>query len=248
MDIELNWSTANGGFGWSETVEGFDFWAAISRGDFTEFYKRYPQRTNNMKQTLTRIQLLNLYRQFECKDFRNVIVGLLHDNVLEEDEYSIEIQPILIDRLFTEGTKQQQEACQILGIIKTTPKLPKSWEEIGRIDGFQISLGFAGDSNTCYGVYTSNPKNRDCWPTDAYKEAAIALAQLLQLQKIWREGWVPITHTTYYVIKCSITGNLIIYNLSTTSAVIGFETRKLTEEFLNAPEIKKLLEIAKPLL
>ena len=44
FEADILADTADGGFLWKESVDGYDFWDKIVfSGDFTEFYKKYPK-------------------------------------------------------------------------------------------------------------------------------------------------------------------------------------------------------------
>jgi len=67
-------------------------------------------------------------------------------------------------------------------------QLPESWEELKNISGYysndfsQINQDF--NINTC-------EQNKNYFATEEQAKASIALAQLSQLRKVYRNGWVP---------------------------------------------------------
>lgn len=128
---------------------------------------------------------------------------------------------------------------------KPESKLPKSWEELVIIGGYWVN----GDStiNMCSNISTFS-HNKNMFPTKEYAEAALALAQLLQLREKYNDGWVPdwdninIPKYTIFVHRNKLVTDI---NLS-AQKVLSFKTKELAEKFLAT--FKPLLEIAKPLL
>ena len=129
-------------------------------------------------------------------------------------------------------------------------KLPESWEELGKISGCFI----ASDSNVCsiYGdglLSTCDETVRNTWPTREEAEASIALAQLLQLRDRYNGDWRPdwIRDDTKYTII--IGSNKVMDDTNyRVHRLLCFRTEELRDKFLSCPEIRKLIEIAKPLL
>ena len=117
-------------------------------------------------------------------------------------------------------------------------RLPESWEDMCEVEGFIV------DENS---IITNLPfasvprdRNRNLWPTLEEAEASIALAQLLQLRDRYNE------HTgvfgDYWPLPIEYPRGL------RESMVISFKNSELRDKFLSCPEIRKLIEIAKPLL
>lgn len=134
------------------------------------------------------------------------------------------------------------------GIIKLKKKenqLPQSWVELGKIEGYCV-LSSSGVSNFA-GPSTSI--NRNVFPTKELAEATLALAQLLQLRDRYNDRWIPDWKnlSIKYIIYVA-EDRLIADYCYITQHVLHFKSEKLRDEFLNAPEINKLLQIAKPLL
>jgi len=134
------------------------------------------------------------------------------------------------------------------GIIKLKKKenqLPQSWVELGKVEGYCV-LSSSGVSNY---VGPSTSINRNVFPTKELAEAALALAQLLQLRDRYNDGWVPDwKNVSIKYIIYVVEDRLIADYCFITQHVLHFKSEKLRDEFLNAPEINKLLQIAKPLL
>lgn len=127
-------------------------------------------------------------------------------------------------------------------------ELPQSWEELESIEGAYIN----DDSDIVSGidrVTTDDVDNQNVLPTVELAEAMLALCQLLQLRDRYNDGWKP--------NWCNNSGNFVIkvYNseISTdyfhnTQRPLAFKTAELRDAFYNAPKIRELIEIAKPLL
>lgn len=135
------------------------------------------------------------------------------------------------------------------GIIKLKKKenqLPQSWEELEMIKGYFIE----GGSSIINFEGTSTSINRNIFPTKELAEAALALAQLLQLRDRYNDRWVP-DWNNGYELKYTIyvyDNKLICDENISANHVLYFKSEKLRDEFLSAPEINKLLQIAKSLL
>lgn len=67
-------------------------------------------------------------------------------------------------------------------------ELPKSWEELGKINGYVIS-SFSKIEEYKY-IHTEID-GKNTFATKEQAEASIALAQLSQLREVYRNGWVP---------------------------------------------------------
>lgn len=68
------------------------------------------------------------------------------------------------------------------------PVLPKSWEDLGHISGFWTES--ASGIRAGNGFYSSG-SNKNLFDTKEQADASIALAQLSQLRKVYRQGWEP---------------------------------------------------------
>ena len=126
---------------------------------------------------------------------------------------------------------------------KTSNNLPKTWEELKNISGYYISsfCGIADSSLVNASNYTKN-----IFPTKKLAEAALALAQLLQLRDRYNgdnEGFIFLENN--YCIYNN--RNSIHFNIyANTNSLLAFRTRELRNEFYE--NFKDLIEIAKPLL
>ena len=128
-------------------------------------------------------------------------------------------------------------------VFKKINELPKTWKDLKNISGAFIST--FSDIKTINSVKTdSSAKN--IFPTKELAEAALALAQLLQLRDRYNgdnEGFI--FNKNNYCIS--------VYNYNIDKSwnaqihrVLAFRTRELGDEFYK--NFKDLIEIAKPLL
>lgn len=128
-------------------------------------------------------------------------------------------------------------------VFKKINELPKTWEDLKYISGAFIST--FSDIHTINSIKTdSSAKN--IFPTKELAEAALALAQLLQLRDRYNgdnEGFI--FNKNNYCIS--------VYNYNIDKSwnaqihrVLAFRTKELGDEFYN--NFKDLIEIAKPLL
>lgn len=147
------------------------------------------------------------------------------------------------------GMQIDQEAFK-KGKIEFTPikkQLPQSWEELEAFTGYFIGAGSTIEK--CILNLDRTLNNRNVFPTKELAEAALALAQLLQLRDYYNDGWKADWRSGDEKHCIEIYSN--DWSLSCwqrVNAVLHFKTEELRDTFFNAPEIKELLEIAKPLL
>ena len=128
-------------------------------------------------------------------------------------------------------------------VFKKINELPKTWEDLKYISGYYIS--------SCYGIKHSSLINcckyaKNIFPTKELAEAALALAQLLQLRDRYNgdnKGFI-FGKSNYCItfFNNSIFKSWDVY----TQRVLAFRTIELRDEFYN--NFKDLIEIAKPLL
>lgn len=126
--------------------------------------------------------------------------------------------------------------------------LPQSWEELNYIKGAYINVDSTIESGIDSAT-TNEEDNRNVLPTKELAEAMLALCQLLQLRDRYNDGWKPnwTNNDQKYIIICW--GNLVFPDISTNiQRPLTFKTKELRDAFLNAPKIRELIEIAKPLL
>lgn len=124
-------------------------------------------------------------------------------------------------------------------------ELPKSWDELGEIQGYFVST----DSDVIpFDMNLTCDSERNVFPSKEEAEASIALAQLCQLRDRYNDGWNP-DWTDYSSTKYDIYffDNDIAYTTSTRShRVLTFRTEELRDEFIE--NHRDLIEKAKPLL
>jgi len=130
-------------------------------------------------------------------------------------------------------------------IKQSDNKLPKTWEELGRINGHYID----GDS---FGWMVADIKtsrhNKNIFRTKEQAKASIALAQLSQLMFVYNEGWQPNWKDPYENKRCIAFRENHINILITikTQCFLAFKTPKIRDKFLE--NFEDLIWQAKPLL
>ena len=125
-------------------------------------------------------------------------------------------------------------------------ELPKSWQELRKIDGYYASSASC-TLNKAEG-YVTGSSNRSIFVTKEQAEAAIALAQLSQLREVYRQGWVP-DWDDHGQIKCTIQlirNGVTTYSSSASCAFLSFQTIEIRDEFLN--NFGDLIMKARPLM
>ena len=128
-------------------------------------------------------------------------------------------------------------------VFKKINELPKTWEDLRYISGAYISN--LSNINTINSTETI-PSAKNIFPTKELAEAALALAQLLQLRDRYNgdnEGFI--FQKNNYCINF-YDNNINKCFSDCTQRVLAFRTRELRDEFYN--NFKDLIEIAKPLL
>ena len=124
--------------------------------------------------------------------------------------------------------------------------LPKTWEELGEIDGYYVN------SNSCvnnlpFAPFPTRQRTRNTWPTREEAEASIALAQLCQLRDRYNGGWKP-DWSSFSEKHCiRIHENIPSMDVCFHwGHVLVFPTKELRDEFMK--NFADLIEKAKPLL
>lgn len=123
--------------------------------------------------------------------------------------------------------------------------LPKSWKEQEKVKGYYIN----GNSiiNDFSLSFSNNKANRNVFFSKDEAKAALALAQLSQLKKIYNDGWEP--DWVKSKIKYSIVfmeNEIKTINTIYWQAFLTFKTPEIRDEFLK--NFKDLIMEAKPLL
>lgn len=176
------------------------------------------------------------YKEITFEQFKKFI---LNKNNMENK--SIKINP-------PEGMEVDIEKSSFLEPIEIVFKskekqLPKTWEELDSIKGYYVDANSIIKSANTY----TNDENRNVFPTKELAEAALALAQLLQLRDAYNDGWTPDWENgdTKYAIYAI--GNKIEKDSHyKISRVMSFKTKELRDKFFD--NFQSLLETAKPLL
>lgn len=123
-------------------------------------------------------------------------------------------------------------------------QLPKSWEELGEINGWFVNNGSGIKDVQQVGIHLSH---RNVFATKEQAEAAVALAQLTQLREVYRQGWKPDWKDgslKYSIDKyeAKIVGDLYFNR----SYFLAFQSEEVRDLFLT--NFKDLIEKASPLL
>lgn len=127
----------------------------------------------------------------------------------------------------------------------TVAALPKTWKELNKINGYFIDgssrIEKLDTSINCEDV------NKNVFATEEQAKAAIALAQLSQLMKVYNDGWVPDWKDGDWKFNIEIFENTPrLSQISRSSAFLVFKNKALTHLFLE--NFKDLITNAKPLL
>jgi hypothetical protein len=132
--------------------------------------------------------------------------------------------------------------------VQTYPELakkalPKSWEELEKIEGYYTEA----NSISCFGTYNTYKDNRNIFATKEQAEASIALAQLSQLREVYRNEWVPDWKDDENKFTIVFYKNEINKDtLSFSNRFLSFQDAETRDLFLE--NFKDLIETAKPLL
>ena len=176
---------------------------------------------------------LQNYTEITTEQFKQLV---LKEGNMEQKEIKIQIP---------EGYEIDKELSTFEKIVfkAKAKKLPKSWKELEIVNGFYTN----SNSNVCAADCSTIDSSRNIWPTKEYAEASIALAQLLQLTRVYNAGWEP-DWTDGSCKNCIyISADKIQLDIwKTTNFILAFKTGELAQQFLT--NFKDLIEIAKPLL
>ena len=126
---------------------------------------------------------------------------------------------------------------------RTSNNLPKTWKDLKYVSGAYISN--LSNINTVNSTETI-PSAKNIFPTKELAEAALALAQLLQLRDRYNgdnKGFI-FGKDNYCITLYN--HNINKYWDRYTQRILAFRTIELRDEFYN--NFKDLIEIAKPLL
>lgn len=123
--------------------------------------------------------------------------------------------------------------------------LPKTWEELGNLDGYYITQ----EADVIKWRFKPSliDKNKDTYPTRELAEAALALAQLLQLRDRYNGDWVADWSDGSWKYSIDVyKGDLYTDVYRGIQKLMHFKTAELRDKFLE--NFRELLETAKPLL
>ena len=128
-------------------------------------------------------------------------------------------------------------------VFKKINELPKTWEDLKYVSGAYISV--LSNVTTINSVKTDS-SYKNTFPTKELAEAALALAQLLQLRDRYNGD-----NKGFILNKNNYCISVYNYNIDKSwnaqiHRVLAFRTKELRDEFYN--NFKELIEIAKPLL
>ena len=124
-------------------------------------------------------------------------------------------------------------------------QLPKRWEDLPEIDGWYFDKYCHIDNVFSF---TAKNTNKNTFATKEQAEAAIAMAQLSQLMKVYNDGWEA-DWSDYSQLKYCIgfeRENLEIDNWIDYRHFLAFKDEETAELFLE--NFTELIKQAKPLL
>ena len=116
------------------------------------------------------------------------------------------------------------------------PQLPKTWKEFCNQNVLKLDEYFI-DYN-CYltGVNVDERNeisDRNILPNKQAAEQHLALMQLHQLRDCYRQGWIPSSIHTSFVIDKKIDNSFRIEAYGCTYRFLSFQSQEIAEEFLN---------------
>lgn len=147
--------------------------------------------------------------------------------------------------LYKMGGESKEIALQYFSENELFDTRPKSWDDLGGVTGWYV-----GTWSEIEEVDTPSKRDshRNIFPTKEYAEAVLALAQLLQIKQWWFDGKIDYRKDASGIACDNLDGELHVYDYSATPYWTHFPSLEMADEFLNEPEIRKLLEQVKPLL
>lgn len=128
-------------------------------------------------------------------------------------------------------------------VFKKKVILPKSWDDMGSVDGFAVNGQDVVGSRMLYLKST----NTNLFKTMEQAEAAIALAKLSQLRDVYREGWDPdwASRSEKYCITFN-DHNPVIEMSFIDHRFLSFPHARTAKTFLE--NFSEIIEQAKPLM
>lgn len=148
-------------------------------------------------------------------------------------------------QLFSLGGEAKQIALNYFTEAELMEKrLPMSWNELNKVGGFWIDS--SSDIEQTDQPVDCIPYNRNLWPTKELAEAALAMSQLCQIRNAWvdNDKFGTLMFRPVPIHEQQMASTLTNLN----SKPLTFPTKEMCQKFISAPEINKLLQIAKPLL
>lgn len=128
--------------------------------------------------------------------------------------------------------------------IPKKPKLPTSWEELCYISGYIANNSSVVSKCNDFIAVTGN---KDIFAFKEEAEASIAMAQLSQLRKVYRDGWIPNWKDEAIKFGISFVSDILVSDInSNTSEFLSFQSGEVRDEFLK--NFRELIMQAKPLL
>ena len=129
------------------------------------------------------------------------------------------------------------------------PQLPKTWEEFCKQNEIKRGECLIDDwccikdivSGTRHGIV-----DRNVLPNKQAAEAHLALMQLHQLRDCYRQGWIPSSIHTSFVIDKKIDNSFRIEAYGCTYRFLSFQSQEIAEEFLN--NFRDLIKQARDLI
>ena len=143
-----------------------------------------------------------------------------------------------LEEAYAEMGKRMEE-------LKGKKEGPKSWEDLGEIEGFYVGAS----SMVCISrTHCTSYDYKNVFTTAEQAKASIALAQLSQLMKAYNGDWVPDwtneLESKYIIIFWA--DRIETHCFSATRQFLAFKTPELRDEFLK--NFHELIMEAKPLL
>jgi hypothetical protein len=129
-------------------------------------------------------------------------------------------------------------------VFKKLNELPKTWEELGRINGFCVC---ANSDIEWFNKAWLLDGNKNIFKTEEQARASLALAQLSQLRDVYRKEWKPDWEGDNIKWCVFFRGNTInVGSLQNASEFLSFQDKETAELFLE--NFRDLIEQAKPLM
>lgn len=120
-------------------------------------------------------------------------------------------------------------------------RLPKTWEELDRIQGYYIQ---SSSRVNRLSVGANHSGNQNVFATKEQAEAAVAMAQLSQLMKVYNDGWKY--NGDWYVAITFFEDEIDIDSFDKVQTFLSFRNYEIANLFLE--NFRDLIIKAKPLL